>query len=297
MLVSKGGDMLVIRKVLFAGKLALGLLLAFLVVRTVLLPGQIESSFAPSPAMGMEFVHETETARMPGLPLADYARIAQVNPFGGLDRNQGSKRDITASDQLGLVLLGTVSGGPAVARAVIRNIGTGSIDLYRTGQLVAGARIEAIEKEQIVLIHNGRMKVLRINIERGPNGDTAEPGVESTASKRPVVLKDKAFSDTGSVVRYKTGLGRVESILRKAAIKPYAVDGEVQGLKLTGLANIKAAKEFGLKDGDIICELNGHKLTSKQKAYQVFMKARSQPVMNFELLRNGRKRKLSFELR
>ncbi len=86
-------------------------------------------------------------------------------------------------------------------------------------------------------------------------------------------------------------------MLTKAVIEPYMIDGQVEGLKITGLENIRVAEDLGLKNGDIIRTVNGHRLTSKQKAYQIFKKARSQEAMNIELLRKNETKTLSFSLR
>ena len=94
----------------------------------------------------------------------------------------------------------------------------------------------------------------------------------------------------------ETPIGYVEAVLNNAAIEPYSVDGRVEGLQITGLENINLARDFGLKNKDVIRSVNGHRLTSKQKAFQVFKKAKSQPTMDIELLRDDDTKKLSFSL-
>ncbi len=88
----------------------------------------------------------------------------------------------------------------------------------------------------------------------------------------------------------------IETILTEAVIDCYAPDGETQGLRITGLENIPMAKKLGLKNGDVICAVNGQRLTGKKKAYQVFQKAKTQPAITFELLRDNKTKRLSFDL-
>jgi len=287
-----------VHKVLFAGKLALGLLLGFLVVKTVLLPGQIEMAFPPASAYGTEGIWSAAASQQPVLTLADYAQISGANPFmkAANRKSRSYQGDKSVSEQLGLVLLGTVSGGPAVARAVIKNIQTNVIDLYKTGQSIAAARIETIEKEQVMLLHDGRLKVLRLNSSYSP-GSIGHKGNPENRTAKQKVKAPQTHSHQEVVSTYRTKIRTVESILKKAKIKPYVVNGRVEGLRLTGLDKIEAAAGLGLKEGDVIQVINGQKLDSKQKAYQIFMKARSQKVMNFELLRDGERKKLSFVLR
>jgi general secretion pathway protein C len=92
-------------------------------------------------------------------------------------------------------------------------------------------------------------------------------------------------------------IGGIEAILRRTRVTPYEVDGEVEGLQVTGLENMSMARFVGLEDGDIIQTVNGQKLSSLQKAFQVFRKVRTQPSVNIELLRNDEQKTLTFDMR
>ena len=90
------------------------------------------------------------------------------------------------------------------------------------------------------------------------------------------------------LTRIQTKIKYVETILRKAVIKPYQINGQIEGLQITGLEKILVAKELLLKSGDIIRSVNGHALSSKKRAYDIFKKARKLPMMEIELLRDGK---------
>ncbi len=53
---------------------------------------------------------------------------------------------------------------------------------------------------------------------------------------------------------------------------------------------------IGLRNGDVVQSVNGQQLTSKQKAFQVLMKAKTQSKIDIQLLRDGQSRNLSFDL-
>jgi type II secretory pathway component PulC len=69
-----------------------------------------------------------------------------------------------------------------------------------------------------------------------------------------------------------------------------------EGLKISGLEKIPMAERFGLQNGDVVQSINGQQLTSKQKAFQVLMKARTQSKVDIQLLRDGQRKGLSFDL-
>jgi type II secretion system protein C len=303
----KKDDKLYVRKVLFVSKLGLVLLLGYVVVRTVTLFGHKEKGLAPASALGGDRVYVNQTSEPSVLSLEDYAQVIKRNMFGASGQTDdtdewASSRNFahsegSVSEELGLALFGTISGNPSVARAIIKDLNTGVFDIYGMGQEVAGARIEGIYKDAVIFVLNGERKILRFNAPSsvGSNSNNAKlPSYGTVYEKGETVgagLEDKRTS-----VDIQTRIGRVRAMLQEAVVEPYIANGRIEGLMITGLEDIQGAEEFGLKDGDILRAVNGHRLTSKQKAYQVLKKARSQAIIDLELLRGGEIKRLSYAL-
>jgi hypothetical protein len=95
----------------------------------------------------------------------------------------------------------------------------------------------------------------------------------------------------------RTKIKFVEAILKKAVIEPYYINGQIEGLRITGLDRILVARELLLKSGDIIRAVNGHPLNSNRQAYEIFKKARKKPVMTVDLLQDGEAKTLLFDFR
>jgi general secretion pathway protein C len=287
-----------IHKVFFTGKLTLALVLLFTVVRTAMLPERIEKTLASASAPGRDGARINETVNLPDLSSADYAEIVERNPFDTSSQTAGTNKasfDPAVSEELGLALFGTVSGSPEVARAIIKNLKTGVSDLYKIGQTVEGASIEGISKDAVILVHNGERKILRLSIAQSNNKNTETPSVKTINETSNTTKTDLSTQNAHTGIRAK--IGYVEAILKQALIEPHVVDGQVEGFRITDLEDIKEARALGLKNGDIIRAVNGHLLTSKQKAHQIFKKAMSQAAINLELLRDDETKKLSFVLR
>lgn len=285
-----------IRKVLLISKLVLILVLGYMIVRT-LVPGNTEQSSTPASAMGENTVSVSRATGSPDLSLEDYAEIIEGNPFdfSGQTADSG-KWESTAyqrsvSEELGLALSGTISGNPEVARAIIKDVKTGVLDSYKTNQIVAGARIESIEENAVVLVSDGQRAILRLNIADSSSNSTTPQTTDETRK-----VAKAALSTTKAETNIQTKSGHMEAILNNAVIKPYYTDGRAEGLQITGLENISAAKDIGLRNKDIIRSVNGHVLTDKQKAFQIFKKATSQSAIDIELLRDNKTKKLSFPL-
>jgi len=295
----KRQDRLYIPKALVIGKLALVFVLGYVATSIVLFPEHQEAGLGPTQVLGRDRVHANEMTSPPELSLEDYTEIIERNPFGGSSKwasiANGSKHSV--SEELGLALFGTISGNPVVARAIIKDLKTGVLDMYITGQKVGDARIESIDTDAVILTHNGERIILRLNITKSGSysSDNTQTSSPQTINKSGDVRADLSTQKIGTDVR--TEIECVEAVLSKADIKPYAVDDQIEGLRITGLENISEAKELGLKNGDIIRMVNGHRLTDKQKAFQIFKKARSQASVSMELLRDNKTKTLTFPLR
>ena len=293
------------RKVLLAFKLALVLVLSFVIIRTVIMPQHPAGIFTPASAVGTENISANRAGDPAQTAVDDYSVIAAQNIFGGEDSSDAEIKSLQvnkfdgvvelAEEELSLELVGTVCGNTAVSRAIILNTKTKLLGMYKTGQNIDEARIDSIEEDAVILFHNGQRKMLILNRTGRDNKNNTQmlsPAAISETGKfvGPVLPVKQSFDETPAKMSH------LETILTKATIEPYLVDGQVEGLEINNLEKIPLAKIIGLKDGDIISHVNGHRLTSKQKAFQIFKKARSGATMSLELLSDGETKELSLTL-
>jgi type II secretory pathway component PulC len=94
------------------------------------------------------------------------------------------------------------------------------------------------------------------------------------------------------LIKVRTKIKYVESVLKKAIIESYCMNGQIEGLQINGLDKISEAKALHLKSGDVILTVNGQTLSSKIDAYEIFKKARKKPIMTVDLLQDGEAKKL-----
>jgi type II secretion system protein C len=287
---------LYVRNALGLSKLALAMVLLFVVVKAVILPLRRTT---PASVSGAENIRPVEATKPTDVSTQDYSAIIERNIFG----NQGSSLNAkysqgysagglvqSAGQELGLTLLGTLAGSPMISRAIIKDIKTSTVGLYRVGDTVATTRIETIEKDSVVLLDGGQRKILSLwtseskqnNSTHSANNTDKSLKIDSMVMSQPAARAEQTSMDT---------------TLRKAVIQPVSVNGQTEGLMITGVEDTAVAKKLGLKDGDVIRVVNKQPLTSKQQAYQVLKKARSQASVELELLRGNQTKTLSFPLR
>lgn len=248
-------------------------------------------AFDPGTVAGEEPPLETEPESTAIPSRSNYTKILEGGLFSGgdpLTETSGSQNldSMPSAEDLGLRLVGAIAGGPAISRANIQNIKSKTTGVYRIGDAVAGATVEAIRQDAVVLRHEGRQLILRLRTEvPGGESPSAEP---QTEEKAPTAGKQAKLPPLKA--------DYVSEVFRKATIEPYVKNGQTEGLRISGLDKIPMAEMFGLRDGDIIRSVNGQQLTSKQKAFQVLMKAKTQSKVDIQLLRNGKSKDLSLGL-
>ncbi len=274
--------------------------LLYVAVEAVIRPFQLDTGLAPKAVSGDERpLDQIPTEPQPQTP-PDYAVILDNDVFGGsqpLAETEGTSTEsmtapaLPSAEKLGLRLLGVVAGGPITSRAIIENTETKVATPYRIGDKVASATIESIESDRIILLHRGKKAVLQMHVGTSPTNQAP-----ASAREKPVSATKEPATTDPQPPQPSARLGYVEELFREATIEPYIESGRTEGLKITGLEETPLTKLFGLRNGDVVQTVNGQNLNSKQKAFQVLKKARTQPKIDLKLLRDGEAKELSFDL-
>ena len=289
-------------KALLVIKLAIVLILGYVVVKTVTMSQNMKEAMALKSAVGNENTAVVKPKSVPENTVQDYSAIVEQDIFGSsasaLEVNEPLQVDNSAAsiwsgeEDLGIALLGTVAGSPEISRAIVKDLKTNVLNVYKTGDTIVSASVESIEKDGIVLLHDGQRRKINFSIKESEKQETIIPEVTMAKNATQEVKAQPAAKPT-----FADKLRYAASMIPKANIEPHTIDGQVEGLRISGLEDIKGAEDLGLKNGDVIRAVNGQRLDSKQKAYQISRKARSQTAMNIELMRGNKIKAFSFSLR
>ncbi|MBL7186797.1 MAG: PDZ domain-containing protein [Phycisphaerae bacterium] len=243
-------------------------------------------------------------------PGGDPKVILERNIFGSAgadvgDKDSQNKKSMAppakpaVRNQLQLRLLGTVAGDKEAACAVIEDLTCKVQDLYQIGDIIQGARIEAIEQNKVVLHNEGHREVLNISVASktsAPSRTVAEPAVAKEPSASDVVRIVSPTEREINKSAFLAKVGGVEAALKAIKVSPHIVDGESKGLRITGLEGLSMAKYAGLQNGDIIQTINGQSITNRRKAFQVLQKARALSSSDIQILSGTQKKTLSFRV-
>jgi type II secretory pathway component PulC len=210
-----------------------------------------------------------------------------------VDTNQQKQRDAvseavdTIKDRpdLNLLLISVFPGRPLDAMALIKDLKSNSVGIYKTSQQIGTGRIADIRENSVLVVDCGRRFILEPAFGQSRSVSVpidAAPADSQKIRKFPIGSPPvaKAYED------YQTPVASLKSVLNGAKLEPFSLNGRVQGLKVSALNNTLVANEMNIREGDVIHRINGHLLINKQQAWQVLKKAKSQGTIDVEVLYN-----------
>jgi type II secretion system protein C len=296
--------------VLWVAKAALLVVLAYVAFEVATSRLRLVTMFDPGTASGQPQATDTQVAAPETRNPSDYGEIVARNLFTDADgptnpqaavKHPRGLDSLGSAQELGLRLIGTIAGGSIASRAVIQDTRNNATSSYRIGDMVASATVQAIRRDAVILQYQGRPLLLKLQAGTAADHPSKAlgPGDRNDPDKdKPVSAKDPAAAGgkDAQTTPPQDQAGSVMDIFRKATIEPYVRNDQTEGLQITGLENMPMAELIGLRNGDVVQSVNGQQLTSKQKAFQVLMKAKTQSKIDIQLLRDGQNRNLSFNL-
>jgi type II secretion system protein C len=85
-------------------------------------------------------------------------------------------------------------------------------------------------------------------------------------------------------------LAEPDCLVRQARIVPSIKNGKPRGFKLYAIRSESLYSRLGLKNGDLILKLNGHEMTTPDKALEAFASLKMAKTIAVELERRGKPR-------
>jgi general secretion pathway protein C len=168
-----------------------------------------------------------------------------------------------------LALRGTVNSGQENALAVIEDKEIRSQGLYRIGDFIKGGVIKQILKQKAIIRFGERDEILTME-GSGPS-DIQSKFAENEFDKEHIDVTvahedlEKAFEN-------------VKDIMSQMLLRPVILDGESRGLQLVGVRQGSMFEKYGLKNGDIIQEINGTAIKNPGRLAALYNGLKSVPL-------------------
>lgn len=204
-----------------------------------------------------------------------------------------------ALTDLNVRLLATIVAQPQeYSSALIAEEGRdGKASGYGIGDKLFDAEIVGIEKKKVTLKRSdGTIEVLTMEAKTDapPPREAATPGGDD-AEGIAEVGDNKYTVDRSLVDKYLTDIEAVSKMAR--AIPHRGPDGEIDGYRLSGIRRNSPLSQLGIRNGDVIHQVNGHSLSSMQDAMGAYQQLQGGSSFTFEVTRRGQRQTMEYEIR
>jgi len=268
--------------------------------------------YAPPPATANADPRSAGETR-PAIPPEEWTNVFAPSAGMGIPSRHdktavGSK---TPDSNTRYVLLGTISSesGPA-RRAILWTEGMTDPLLAREHQEIEpGLRVASISRSHVLLRRGGIEEMLELlPVGSRTRGAVAAP-VPVAARSQPTrnvpqpagisiqvnKIGENAFSMDEDTVAQLTG--NINQFMTQARIIPYFEGNQSAGYRLAAIRPNSAFEQLGFRAGDIIQRVNTVELTSPEKMYTIFQNLKDEKRVTVDVLRQGQKNTLTYEIR
>jgi len=229
---------------------------------------------------------------IPGQPSFDqYRIIAQRNLFGSVEETQARTKENSVEalqpTSLKLALLGTVSGDPESAVAVIREMGKNKEGLFKVGDAIERATVKKILRGKVILRVGNRDEVLSMK-EPTSSKQGKAPGIVNPS--RP----EGGRTITISRSELERSIQNINSLLSQARVRPSFNKGKPNGLVVDQIRANSFFSKLGLRNGDIVNRVNGRLIRSPADIISAYNRLQSGSPISLTISRRGQQETLNY---
>lgn len=236
---------------------------------------------------------------------ADVATISAWHLFGKVEANRPVAAPPVAVPvtPLNLRLMGIFFAERSDSLALIAD-GNNLERGYRMGDsLPGGARLERIEREQVIVSRNGREELIKLPKLDDPNrplvAPEPPPALPVPAEEPgPTTFSAPQVIDASAIAARLRGeaLSRPQALEDIAFANPYVQNGLFLGFRLRPGRDRRIFQQLGLNGGDVVTEINGTRLSSPAQGLALLQELMSASQIDVRVLRNGAEIPLTFTL-
>jgi general secretion pathway protein C len=207
--------------------------------------------------------------------------------------------DPTADQQTDLAvrLLATVVVTPEIRSSALiaEDKRDGATQGYGIGDSLLGeGEIIKIEQKRVVIKrNNGDVEYLAM---KDGDGKKKKKASKDDGDEEVTKEGDNKFVVERSLV--EDAVENVEKLATQIRVVPHkGPDGEIDGYRLSAIRRGSLFDKLGVKNGDIVHDVNGHALTSADGALKAYQALQSDSNFTFEVTRRNKKQTFEYEVR
>jgi general secretion pathway protein C len=220
-----------------------------------------------------------------------------------------------AASRTAFVLIGTiVSSSPEARRAILWADGMKLPKAFREKEEVEpGAFLSSVERDKVWLTRGGEREMLEIlpvgskvraslpppvagqkSAAPGPP-QAAEASSPPAGDIRVTRLADNRYSiDEAGVAQLS---GNINQYMTQVRLIPFFEGNKSAGYRIAAIRPGTTFEQLGFQGGDVLQQVNGLDVSSPEKLYTIFQNLKDEKKVSVNILRQGQKNTLTYEIR
>ena len=167
--------------------------------------------------------------------------------------------------------------------------------MFKTGEIVFGVgELKRVEKNSVFINKGGKLikismtDLLTLSDMQASKGTTGIAGPVQSVGKGEYIIDQKAAMVT---------LDNPAQIMTDAKLIPNMVKGKPDGFILQEIRKNGVYDNLGMKNGDILLRINGSNISNPENALQTFMALKGMDKVQLDIIRDGNRMTLNYQIR
>ena len=218
-------------------------------------------------------------------------------------------KSVSLAPRTAFILVGTiVSSSPAARRAILWANGMKQPKAFsETEEVEPGAFLSSVERDKVWLTRGSEREMLELlpvgSKVRASLSPTAAPGAPQAAGTssppagdiRVERLADNRFSIDEAGVAQLTG--NINQYMTQVRLIPFFEGNKSAGYRIAAIRPGTTFEQLGFQGGDVLQQVNGLDVSSPEKLYTIFQNLKDEKKVSVNILRQGQKNTLTYEIR
>ena len=226
-----------------------------------------------------------------------------------------NSKSVSQAPRTPFVLVGTISSSsPDARRAILWANGMKLPKAFRESEEVEpGAVLSSVERDKVWLTRGKegeKLDLLPVGSHVRPTTAAAPPtapaaprgatprvsaGRQTDGDIRVERLSDKRFSIDEAGGEQLTG--NINQFMTQVRLIPFFEGNKSAGYRIAAIRPGTTFERLGFQGGDVIQQVNGLDLSSPEKMYTIFQNLKDEKKVSVNILRQGQKNTLTYEIR
>jgi len=242
------------------------------------------------------YLPRVETQRQERRSFQTYDIILRNNPFG-FSAGQLKLLASAAVEKIpppsDLELIGTIAGPLAYSYAIFA-AKDGKQEMFKRGESVFGAGVLAkVEPYKVFIRQNNRLTEISMADVFMIKEPGLQDGAESSQFVKPIEKREYVIDQKA----LQQALDNPNQIMTDARLFPHIVDNKQEGFVLREIKKNGIYDSLGLKNGDVLLRINNYNIANPENALQAFTALRGMDRVQLDIIRDGAKTTMTYQIR